>query len=197
MTSALHRRLLDQSTNPPKNIIATAHLGCDPADKLRNQIYRYDLRRTWDLSKKILLYVMLNPSTADSYQDDPTIRVCMARASMMGFGGIRVVNLFAYRATSPAELYLRLQERNYDYIIGPENDQWIGLALEDIQTGAVLCAWGGNGKLLDRGRDVHKLIESYSWSPMVIDLTKDGEPVHPLRQSYNKEPIAWRSLGGG
>ena len=44
---------------------------------------------------------MLNPSTADGETDDATIRVCRGRALRMGYGGIIVVNLFAYRATSP------------------------------------------------------------------------------------------------
>ena len=52
--------------------------------------YRYLLRRTWDHSKPRLLYVMLNPSTADARNDDATIRSCVRLASGLGYGSIEV-----------------------------------------------------------------------------------------------------------
>ncbi|MPY12285.1 DUF1643 domain-containing protein [Arthrobacter bussei] len=47
---------------------------------------------------------MLNPSTADGYADDGTIRCCLSLVDAAGVKGLRVVNLFAYRSTDPAGL---------------------------------------------------------------------------------------------
>jgi hypothetical protein len=64
--------------------------------------YRYALMRMWD-DKPLMMFCMLNPSTADATKDDPTIRRCIGFAKDRGYGGIYVVNLMAYRATDPAE----------------------------------------------------------------------------------------------
>ena len=192
MTGKLLQGLVDRSPAAP-SIISSAILGHCPSDHELGPVYRYVLGRYWDTSKPRLLYVMLNPSIADADIDDPTIRVCIGRAHMMGYGSIRVVNLFAFRATSPIELYDHVRARNLDYIIGPENDEYIYRELEDTETGAVLCAWGGHGTLVDRGRTVRDMIHSIGWKPLVIGLTsgRDPQPVHPLRQSYNNEAYEW------
>ena len=62
--------------------------------------YRYSLTRRF-ADGLDLVFVMLNPSTADADKDDPTIRRCCGFADRMGFGGIIVVNLFALRAAAP------------------------------------------------------------------------------------------------
>ncbi|TMF61888.1 MAG: DUF1643 domain-containing protein, partial [Chloroflexi bacterium] len=59
--------------------------------------YRYRLWRRWDGARPVVAFVMLNPSTADARRDDPTIRRCIGFAKSWGFGGVEVVNLFAYR----------------------------------------------------------------------------------------------------
>ena len=66
--------------------------------------YRYDLWRIWDRDSPIMVFVMLNPSTADAGADDPTLRRCIGFARRHGFGGIRVRNVFALRATDSGEL---------------------------------------------------------------------------------------------
>lgn len=68
--------------------------------------YRYSLWRTWDKKLPKVMFIMLNPSTADAYEDDPTIRRCINFAKSWGYGGIVVGNLFAYRATNPKKLIL-------------------------------------------------------------------------------------------
>ena len=62
--------------------------------------YRYGLERVWGQGPS-LLYVMLNPSTADELRNDPTIERCQRRAVQLGFGGMQIANLFGWRATRP------------------------------------------------------------------------------------------------
>jgi hypothetical protein len=66
------------------------------------EVYRYELRRVWDAQLGLACWVMLNPSTADANEDDPTIRRCVNFARTWGYGGIVVRNLFALRATDPS-----------------------------------------------------------------------------------------------
>ncbi len=66
--------------------------------------YRYSLAREWNSNAPRIGFVMLNPSTADATSNDPTIRRCINFARFWGYGAIEVVNLFAYRASHPAQL---------------------------------------------------------------------------------------------
>src|SRR5438309_1272265 len=66
--------------------------------------YRYTLTRVWDPALEPVVFVMLNPSTADASRDDPTIRRCINLARAWGFGSMHALNLFAFRATRPADL---------------------------------------------------------------------------------------------
>ena len=66
--------------------------------------YRYILSRTWDETKPTVLFIGLNPSTADEKTDDPTIRKCINYAKCWGYGKILMANLFAFRNTILIEL---------------------------------------------------------------------------------------------
>jgi hypothetical protein len=74
------------------------------ADLSPDGVYRYSLSRSWDFRGGNLNIIMLNPSTADHEVDDPTITRCVERAKRLGFGGLVVTNLFAFRATYPVDL---------------------------------------------------------------------------------------------
>ena len=79
--------------------------------------YRYYLTRVWDYKKPTLLFIMLNPSIADSNNDDPTIRRVVDFAEYWGYGGIYVGNLYAFRSTDPKGL-LKTDDSK-----GPENEK--------------------------------------------------------------------------
>lgn len=142
-------------------------------------LYRYWLVRRWDASLPGATFVMLNPSTADATEDDPTIRKCVGFAKRWGCGGVRVVNLFAYRATDPKDL-LAARARGVD-IVGPGNDFETRPWMPNF--GPIVCAWGTHAaKAPERVRVVRELLRPYSLS--ALRLSKDGHPWHPLYVPY-------------
>lgn len=137
--------------------------------------YRYVLSRTWGLEPP-LVFVMLNPSTADDRVDDPTIRKCIGFARREKCGGIVVVNLYAWRATSPADMKKAADP------IGPDNNRFIYSAV----TGPcekVVVAWGANAEPA-RARDVLKLIRDAGKEPLCLGKTNSLQPRHPLMLAY-------------
>jgi hypothetical protein len=85
----------------------------------RCRTYRYSLIRVWNPDLSRVAFVGLNPSTADEQADDPIVRRCVGFARRWNFGGLMLVNLFAYRSTNPAGLLAA------DDPIGPANDKHI------------------------------------------------------------------------
>lgn len=138
--------------------------------------FRYHLHRQWDEAGKVLLFVMLNPSTADGEADDATIRRCVRFGEHGGFGGIEVVNLFAFRATEPKDMRLA------GYPVGPQNDQWTKDAAEHaLETGGAVClAWGAGVAELERPQIVIPLLRRAGVEPMCLGVTRSGYPRHPL-----------------
>jgi hypothetical protein len=139
--------------------------------------FRYLLRRSWDIARPTVAFVMLNPSTADASQDDPTIRKCVGFAERLGFGAITVTNLFAYRATKPADL------KAAGYPIGDECNFWINLAAREAQT--VICAWDVNARGLSRPHGVRSVLRGAGRPAKALKLTPDGIPCHPLMLPYS------------
>lgn len=134
--------------------------------------YRYRLWRDWEPSRPRVVWIMLNPSTADETTLDATIRRCVGFAKAWGFGGIDVVNLFAWRATDPGLL------RAAKDPVGPANDHAIAAALRDAAL--IVAAWGGNPIVSSRARDVRRLAARLHKRLFCLGTTKDGEPRHPL-----------------
>ena len=143
--------------------------------------YRYQLWRVWDESRPLLAFIMLNPSTASHNNDDPTIRRCMRFAATSGYGGIQVMNLFAYRATDPAEL------PSDERAIGPDNDSYLQ-ALRATNRDVVL-AWGTKGAHLKRNEQVAAMFPN----AYCLDRTKDGHPKHPLYIRADAKLIRFQS----
>lgn len=140
----------------------------------RCQRFRYWLMRRWQSGPR-LLFMMLNPSTADATVDDRTIRRCVGFAHAAGFGSIAVVNLFAFRATKPADL------ARTGWQIGPDADIYIRSALDGSQ--AVCVAWGaiGTGNAAEqRVQRVMPMILAAGHEPQCLRITRSGYPQHPL-----------------
>lgn len=133
--------------------------------------YRYVLTRQWNQHLATVVFIMLNPSIADARINDPTIRRCINFAHSWGYGGIRVVNLFAWRATNPTEL------RSIDDPVGPDNDKFIVNALLDSPITVV--AWGATVHA-SRVLNLIALIQATGVTPFCLGFTKAGHPRHPL-----------------
>ena len=138
--------------------------------------YRYSLTRTWDLNKKLILFIGLNPSTADENNDDPTLRRCLFYATEWGFGGLIMVNLFAFRATHPKDL------KSAKYPIGRDNNQFIIDAHDCAEL--TIAAWGNDGSLYNRDQEVLEFIKN----PMCLNINQTGQSAHPLYQKKDINP---------
>ena len=141
--------------------------------RYRYRLWRDGLNGNDDRS---CLFVMLNPSTADAMQDDPTIRKCVGFCKRWGYGLLMVCNLFAFRSTKPAGLLGLADPR------GPENDAWLRTEAEAAHR--IVLAWGSHHELRDlvsrRLFEVRREI-AHHWSKMVtLGHAKDGNPRHPL-----------------
>ena len=155
-----------------------------------------------------VMFLLLNPSTATEVVTDPTVARCVKRARRMGFGGIEVCNLYAFRSTDPKALY------EIDDPVGPDN-------VREIKAAAAACSviilgWGKPGFAVSNinrdtfsvgwGRDEDNPDAIYSYSTEVIGwaashcrhsdkellclgVNKDGSPKHPLYISGKTEPV--------
>ena len=160
--------------------------------------YRYALWRDLEYENGFeadgrVLFVMLNPSTADDRQDDNTIRRCIGFAREWGHEQLVVVNLYALRATDPREL------RRHSDPVGPKNDRWI----EDLSASAarVVAAWGANTFVTqDRVDHVLHLIKGDSellYGVECLGLTAEGHPRHPLFVPRDQKLLTYSPIEKG
>lgn len=148
--------------------------------------YRYLLRRRVSLESGVVLWVMLNPSTADERVEDPTIRRCTDFTRRWNYGTLEVVNLYALRATDPRELLCHTDP------VGPENDTHIVAAMR--RATFTILAWGASPEPLARKASVTLLAQQDVSipTPYVLGWTKDGHPRHPLYVPRNRRlEMAW------
>ena len=161
--------------------------------------YRYRLTRHWIGGRGQMCFVMLNPSTADEIQDDPTIRRVVRYAQREGFERLVVVNLFAYRATSPRDLAAAF-DAGID-IVGAENDDAIAEAAGCSKR--VIAAWGANPcadlpyAWTTRSNFVANLVRVRKGGDQLwcLGLTRSGAPRHPLYLSKTA-PLVAMGAGG-
>jgi hypothetical protein len=147
-------------------------------------LYRYRLYRQWDRDLPTVAFCMLNPSTADAAENDPTIRRCIRFAQAWGYGRLEVYNLFALRSTDPRKLY------DHDDPCGPGNVEEI----EEAATGVhrIVCAWGRHGRLLDAGQAMTRtLCRVAAASVFALKINSDGSPAHPLYVRGDVVPVPY------
>jgi len=150
----------------------------------RDRRYRYRLWRRWDLSLPVVAFCMLNPSTADEQRDDPTIRRCIGFAHDWGYGGVEIVNLFAFRATDPRAL------RHAADPVGCHNDRHLARAAR--RATLVVTAWGARADVR-RARRAMRVLSGQRRSLAHLGLTRSRQPRHPLYLPRRFRPIRYGS----
>ena len=128
--------------------------------------YRYALWRTWDKSKDKVMFIGLNPSTADEVEDDRTISRCISYAKQWSYGGIIMANLFAFRTSSPAEMMASSDP------VGPENDRWLRTLASEAPM--IVAMWGNSGTFRNRALEVTKIFPELK----CLRVTGAGQPHH-------------------
>lgn len=152
--------------------------------------YRYYLERSWDghqRARKSLGVIMLNPSTADAFEDDATIRWLIGYAKRYGYNHIGVANLFAYRATDPDELKTVKDPE------GPYNREIWRRILRQSDHG-ILCGWGAKPIAVKQAKAFWDFYKIEGWSTnrlLTIRKTNAGMPYHPLYQKHDLELKPW------
>lgn len=160
--------------------------------------YRYTLERAWASLPRYVLWLMLNPSTADATTNDATIRRCIGYAKEWGYSGILVGNLYAWRSTSPRGLLYAASAGSDP--IGPENDRHVrGLI---TRASLVVCAWGQSGPTTRAKGAMLQLLRprrhggDCPHEPHALKFNASGEPAHPLRLSAKLEAKPWAVWDG-
>ena len=137
--------------------------------------YRYTLTRVWDSALPMITFVLLNPSTADAVQLDPTLRRCVGFAKREGYGGMLILNLYAFRTKDPKVMLAATDP------VGPDND----CVLSGV-TGTVVAGWGTKA-------DPARVTRALALLPRLhaLGVTKEGHPGHPLYLPADAPLIEW------
>jgi len=145
--------------------------------------WRYRLWRQWGDAAPVM-FLMLNPSTADETTNDPTVAKCQKWARAWGYGGLTVCNLFAFRATDPKDMKAASDP------VGPENDAHI--LNQAVFSDLIVCAWGTDGDHLNRDKHVLAMLEEHGFPLTCLKVTKHGHPHHPLYLPDSTQPIPYQ-----
>jgi hypothetical protein len=144
--------------------------------------YRFTLWRRWGTGP-FCMFIGLNPSTADATKDDPTIRRCVGFAKQWGFDALLMANLFAFRATDPADM--KAHEEGTQAVMWNLTD----MRFHAERAGLVVAAWGAHGHHCTRDRTVQWLMEKSGVKLTCLGLTADGSPRHPLYMPKTSQPL--------
>ena len=146
--------------------------------------YRYQLYRDIGPESRPCAFMMLNPSTADHTEDDPTLRRCMGYAKQWGCGDLWVVNLFAIRGSKPSII------KEVSNPVGELNRYYVKRIARHISAmgGVFICGWGNHGTYNDQDLRTLKWVTSEGVRPKCLKISKNGNPCHPLYLSKDLAP---------
>lgn len=135
-------------------------------------LYRYRLGRRWG-DGPTCGWIMLNPSTANEWVDDPTIGRCTSFSKREGCGGLSVANIYAWRATDPKEL------ATIPFPMGPEWRYHFDAFLAEVD-GPLIAGWGAHKGIDRQVATVRQIVREAGRTLMRLALSKEGHPRHPL-----------------
>ena len=137
--------------------------------------YRYALWRIWDKSKPYIMFIGLNPSTANEFKNDPTFTRVIGFANDWGYGGVYMMNLFSFVTAYPKEL--QIDEDSLQI-----NNRW--LKVISVKCDRIIFAWGSFKEAEQRSNYILERFKGFA-----LEINKDGSPKHPLYVKSNIEPI--------
>ena len=152
-----------------------------------NRRFRYALWRIWDKSKDALLFIGLNPSTANYIKDDPTVRCMVAFAKLWGYGGLYIGNLFSLVSSDPSVLYF---DTSVEWSGGPNNT---AIKRMRMLSTLVLVGWGAWG--INAGVRPAEVINLVGEPVYCLKVTRQGEPAHPLYLRRDSKLIRYYRRG--
>lgn len=155
-----------------------------------DRLYRYALWRIWHMAGSRIAFIGLNPSTADEEENDPTVQRCINHAKRLGYGGMYMLNLFAWRDTDPAGMMTR------DYPVEHPHPSYKGANDNSIlsrckKAGKVVLCWGNLGKHIKRDEEVLNLLNEVDYKLFCFGITNLGCPKHPLYLPRDTNLIQW------
>lgn len=150
-------------------------------------LYRYQLTRRWGTDTPHVLWIMLNPSTADGEVDDPTIRRCIGFSQAWSFDAMTVCNLYALRCTRPIHL------EHHPDPEGPQNVEWLAASMN--RASLAVLAWGAHKTPRTARGNVVAMVETMlkkrGIRTVILGLTQAGHPRHPLYVKGGIEPTLY------
>jgi hypothetical protein len=157
--------------------------------------YRHWLERQWDRALPVLVVCMLNPSTADDQIEDPTLRELIRFAKLWGYGGLIIVNLYAWRSSSPALMRAAADRSdNLNHRRGRE----AMISAMTMGRGQLLVAWGNDGDFEgEASRFAEFAADQVGCELICLGTTQSGAPKHPMARGKHRiprdqQPIVWR-----
>jgi len=160
-------------------LAAAADFGAEFSDCRK---YRYALWRIWDRTKPLVMFVGLNPSTANEVDADPTIRSVGRIAKHNGYGGFYMMNCFPYVSTDPEQLR--------DFGNTATNDHWLYKVA--AMSKDVVFAWGSFAVVRELGRDIE--MTGMFPNAKALFINKNGSPKHPLYCKSETELVEWKRV---
>lgn len=162
-----------------------------------DELYRYSLWRCWDPTLPPLVWVMCNPSTASAVKEDQTSKKCIGFATALGYGGISVVNLWAWRSRDPKGM------RKAPHAVGDRNGEAIEAALR-LAAGQpqrlAIAAWGLVARqhgphYEDRVYELVRTAREAGVQLCSLAIGEEHTPSHPLTLPYSHKPEPWSWRG--
>lgn len=136
--------------------------------------YRYLLTRQWDNTKPTAMCIGLNPSNAGGEKDDPTINILVRTLENLGYGELKMCNLYAFIASKPSKLF------SVPDTLGM-NDVWLKTTAAGVQD--VVFCWGDFKGIEYRAKKIKAMFPDAK----CFSKNRTGTPLHPMA-------IMWQGL---
>ena len=133
--------------------------------------YRYCLTRIWDDTLPYAMCIGLNPSNAGSDKDDATIIILVKALKKLGYGGLKMVNLYSCITSKPKNIF--------DFL-NPEDSHYAWIKITALACQSIVFCWGTFKQAEHRSRYMKKLFPQ----ALCFGKNQNGSPWHPRALTY-------------